>query len=147
MNIAAKIDEQGKWAWIALMVVGFIIFWPIGLALLFYIMWSGRMGCWKHGRVGHRHGPGRWHGLSGRSSGNTAFDEYKAETLRRLEDEQKEFVDFLDRLRAAKDKAEFDQFMAERRNRPAEPESGSDEPPAAPSGPTGPASPAPQPQA
>ena len=37
----------------------------------------------------------------------------------RLEEEQREFRDFLDRLRFAKDKAEFDQFMAERRNRPA----------------------------
>ena len=52
------------------------------------------------------------------SSGNHAFDEYRDETLRRLEEEQREFRDFLDRLRFAKDKAEFDQFMAERRNRP-----------------------------
>lgn len=58
-----------------------------------------------------------WWGSS-RSSGNRAFDEYRAETLRRLEEEQREFRDFLDRLRHAKDKAEFDQFMAERRNRP-----------------------------
>ena len=49
------------------------------------------------------------------SSGNRAFDEYRAETLRRLEEEQREFIAFLDRLRHAKDKAEFDQFMAERR--------------------------------
>jgi hypothetical protein len=48
-------------------------------------------------------------------SGNRAFDEYRADTLRRLEDEQREFLEFLDRLRHAKDKAEFDQFMAERR--------------------------------
>jgi hypothetical protein len=51
------------------------------------------------------------------SSGNSAFDEYRAETLRRLEEEQKEFKDFLDRLRHAKDKTEFDQFMADRRRR------------------------------
>jgi hypothetical protein len=51
------------------------------------------------------------------SSGNRAFDEYREETLRRLEAEQREFRAFLDRLRMAKDKAEFDQFMAERRNR------------------------------
>ena len=49
------------------------------------------------------------------------FDEYKAETLRRMEEEQKEFGSFLDRLRFAKDKAEFDQFMAERRSRPPAP--------------------------
>ena len=49
------------------------------------------------------------------SSGNKAFDDYRAETLRRLEDEQREFQEFLERLRFAKDKSEFDQFMAERR--------------------------------
>jgi Protein of unknown function (DUF2852) len=54
------------------------------------------------------------------SSGNRAFDEYRADTLRRLEDEQREFREFLDRLRFAKDKTEFDQFMAERRNRPGQ---------------------------
>jgi hypothetical protein len=56
-----------------------------------------------------------------RSSGNHAFDAYREETLRRLEDEQREFREFLDRLRFAKDKTEFDQFMADRRNRPGEP--------------------------
>ena len=52
-----------------------------------------------------------------RSSGNHAFDEYRDETLRRLEEEEREFKEFLDRLRQAKDKAEFDQFMAEMRGR------------------------------
>jgi hypothetical protein len=61
---------------------------------------------------------GRW--THARSSGNRAFDEYRSETLRRLEEEQREFREFLERLRMAKDKAEFDQFMTERRNRPAQ---------------------------
>jgi hypothetical protein len=60
---------------------------------------------------------GDWWGRP-RSSGNRAFDDYRAETLRRLEEEQREFKEFLERLRFAKDRAEFDQFMAERRNRP-----------------------------
>ncbi len=59
-----------------------------------------------------------WFGSS--SSGNHAFDDYRAETLKRLEDEQREFKDFLERLRFAKDRAEFDQFMTERRQRPFE---------------------------
>ena len=49
------------------------------------------------------------------SRGNRAFDEYRAETLRRLEDEEKEFREFLNNLRFAKDKAEFDDFLANRR--------------------------------
>lgn len=63
----------------------------------------GKMGC----------GGGGWGDSA--SSGNRAFDDYRMETLRRLEDEQREFRDFLERLRLAKDKQEFDQFMAERR--------------------------------
>ena len=73
-------------------------------------------------------GGGGW--FSPPSSGNHAFDEYRAETLKRLEDEQREFKDFLERLRFAKDRAEFDQFMSARRERPYEP-GPSNEPPQA----------------
>jgi len=55
------------------------------------------------------------------TSGNRAFDEYRSETLKRLEEEQSEFKEFLERLRFAKDRSEFDQFMNERRNRPQTP--------------------------
>ena len=55
----------------------------------------------------------RWH--TGPSSGNSAFDEYKTETLKRLEEEQSEFREFLNRLRMSKDRSEFDQFMNDRR--------------------------------
>ncbi len=131
MPLAEKIDEFGRPAWIVLMVLGFIIFWPLGLALLAYMIWGkhmcGRMG-WKSnacGWQGHRMGGrGTWWQPQP-SSGNRAFDEYREETLKRLEEEQREFKEFLDRLRFAKDKTEFDQFMAERRNRP--PEAKSDE--------------------
>lgn len=66
------------------------------------------------------------------SSGNNAFDEYRSETLKRLEDEQREFKEFLGRLRFAKDRAEFDQFMADRRQRPVEPNSQAEAPAADP---------------
>ena len=114
MELVHKLDEIGKPAWIGLMVAGFIVFWPVGLAVLGYMMWSGRMGCFKRSR-------GQWWKSENRasgSSGNAAFDDYKAETLRRLEEEQQEFQDFLEQLRRAKDKAEFDQFMSQRRTRP-----------------------------
>ena len=89
------------------------------------------MACWAHGSGDHwqrrmermqqrmermQAAAEQWTGRGYRSSsGNRAFDEYRDETLRRLEEEQREFKAFLDRLRHAKDKAEFDQFMAERR--------------------------------
>jgi hypothetical protein len=110
MELVQRLDDYGKPAWIALLVVGFVLFWPIGLAILAYLIWSGRMGCWKSGR-------GKWWKSETRTSGNSAFDDYRAETLRRLEEEQEEFQDFLEQLRRAKDKAEFDQFMASRRSR------------------------------
>ncbi len=66
------------------------------------------------------------------TSGNRAFDDYRSETLKRLEDEQREFKEFLARLRFAKDRAEFDQFMAERCQRPFEPDSQAEPPPADP---------------
>jgi hypothetical protein len=121
MPIVAKLDELGKPAWIALMILGFVVWWPVGLATLAFIIGSGRMSCWKGGGMSRWHGggehmrnPGTWWQPS-RSSGNRAFDEYRSETLQRLEEEQREFREFLARLRMAKDKAEFDQFMAERR--------------------------------
>ena len=71
-------------------------------------------------RNGRAEGPGETHGGWSQPprSGNRAFDEYRIDTLRRLEHEQREFHDFLARLRTAKDKAEFDQFMAGRRPPP-----------------------------
>jgi hypothetical protein len=118
--VAAKLDDLGKPAWIALMILGFIVWWPLGLATLAFLIWSRRMGCgnfrgFNWGQAGRSYGT-PWQP----SSGNRAFDEYRTETLRRLEDEQREFREFLERLRMAKDKAEFDQFMADRRNRPAD---------------------------
>jgi len=151
MYLVARIDDYGKAAWIALMVLGFIVWWPIGLAILGFLLWSRRMGCGHRGAWGGWH-EGRWerkmqrlrdkmerlkeweghggrHGWDARpSSGNSAFDAYRMETLRRLEDEQREFTEFLENLRHAKDKAEFDQFMAERRERPQTPPPSPQEP-------------------
>ena len=73
------------------------------------------------GRMGRVRSGAEWFGST--SSGNRAFDDYRSETLKRLEDEQREFKEFLSRLRVAKDRAEFDHFMADRRQRPFEPNS------------------------
>jgi len=128
--------REGRAIRVVATVLGFIVWWPIGLALLASQIWSGRMGCWTHRqeRAGAADGRGwtpPWAGWCGGSeerreaarpgSGNRAFDEYRTETLRRLEDEQREFGDFLERLRFAKDKSEFDQFMTERRQRAGRP--------------------------
>jgi hypothetical protein len=46
---------------------------------------------------------------------NKPFAAYRTAELARLEDEEREFRSYLDRLRGARDKAEFETFMAERR--------------------------------
>jgi hypothetical protein len=119
-------------AGIAFTILGFLFWWPVGLAMLFYMIGSGRMGCFGRRRRAmyqqFNQDGGPWSNWktwacgpgagAPPTSGNRAFDEYKAETLRRMEEEQKDFGSFLERLRFAKDKAEFDAFMAERRTRP-----------------------------
>lgn len=115
----AWLDHKGKGAWIAAMVLGFVFFWPVGFALLAYMIWSKRMfgkGC----TPARTHTPRHTAWAAMKPSGNRAFDAYKADTLRRLEEEQDAFEAFLERLREAKDKTEFDQFMDDRDRRAAE---------------------------
>ncbi len=109
------LDQRGKWAWITTMVLGFIIFWPVGLALLAYMIWGKQMFARSCGhRRNHDHHWGRYAMRAGQPTGNGAFDSYKAEALRRLEEEQEAFEAFLQRLRTSKDKTEFDAFMEDR---------------------------------
>ena len=153
-DVVARIDDFGRPAWLILMVLGFIVFWPLGLAILAYIIWSGRMGCsarygdvqewrdrasarWERKRERWERRMSRWGGPGGghfRQTGNRAFDEYREEALRRLEQEATEFSAFLERLRMAKDRAEFDEFMRDRRNRPAGTDEGSRGPEPQPQG-------------
>ena len=120
------LDERGKGAWIGAMVLGFIFFWPVGLALLAYMIWSKRMFKKSHNCSSRR---SNRHAMMA-TSGNSAFDAYKADTLRRLEEEQTNFESFLTRLRDAKDKAEFDQFMEDRTTKaaPSEDDDAANEP-------------------
>jgi len=114
-------------------ILGFLFWWPVGLAFLFFTLRSTKMGCWNHQdrwqnkmeRMRNRMERGfGFGGFGPASSGKRALDEYRMGTLRRLEDEQTAFRDFLDRLRQAKDKEEFDQFMAQHRRRPTSPSDG-----------------------
>lgn len=106
----AWLDARGKPAWIAAMILGFIFVWPVGLAILAYMIWSKRM--FNRTACSARRAATVFN--TAKSSGNSAFDAYKADTLRRLEEEQNAFESFLQRLRDAKDKQEFDAFMDDR---------------------------------
>ncbi len=123
MGFVSRVDELGRPALIAITIAAFWFWWPLGLAVLAYLAFNRR----RHRRLAAQGGRWQFPEMMGRAtrgfsyaapSGNRAFDEYRSETLRRLEDEQRDFVEYLDRLRQARDKQEFDQFMAERR-RPA----------------------------
>ncbi len=136
MPMSAFLNDLPKPAWIVATVLAFVLFWPLGLAMLGYLYGSGRIfnrqrqgpGQWYNTEAGQQQGGcwGKWgqQRQAAPQSGNAAFDEYRTETLRRLEEEQKEFVEYLERLRRAKDKAEFDQFMADRRRPTVTPDFG-----------------------
>jgi hypothetical protein len=107
---------------LALMILGFVLFWPVGLAALFYFLWRKKMGCnwrgqsWRPDRAFRDQAFNMFHG-----SGNAAFDDYRAAVLKRLEEERRKldeeqmaFRAFVERLRRAKDQEEFDRFMADR---------------------------------
>jgi hypothetical protein len=141
--------SKAKWSmWeIGAMVAGFVVFWPIGLIVLFWKLKKGEL--WQ----GSAAGSAPWAAWKGKgmtvgeqfkawsrmsdvlrsNSGNHAFEEYKAAELarldemrRKLEEDQKAFGDFMERVRRAKDKEEFERFMAER-NAPAAPQASASE--------------------
>src|SRR3990167_11002056 len=113
-GVVATLDGFGRPAWIVVMVLGFILFWPVGLAILAYLIWSGRMGCGRPGDMSRWQSrmADRWDRNKERwgremrgfhTSGNAAFDEYREETIKRLGEEQREVREFLARPRPAKD--------------------------------------------
>ncbi|MBS9721687.1 DUF2852 domain-containing protein [Tianweitania sp. BSSL-BM11] len=131
MNTTALIRPAWTPATIALMVVGFVVFWPLGLAMLGYILWGDRLDGFKRMMNGEgwfkncaakrsRHFGGGFN-----STGNVAFDDWRSAELNRLEEERRkldeardEFDAYVRELRRAKDQDEFDRFMNNRNTRP-----------------------------
>jgi hypothetical protein len=115
---------------VALTVIGFMLFWPLGLVMLAYILWGDRVPEFRRHFAGVRQGWSReWGGGCGAwrqaRSGNSAFDDYRERELRRLEEERRrleeerrQFEAFVHNLRRARDQEEFDRFMRDRNNRP-----------------------------
>ena len=142
---------------IVAMILGFVLFWPIGLAILFLKLWQTKSGhggdlatfarekadqardawgVWQPGAWASRApgwatnpaGPVRGQGWSMRSTGNAAFDDWRATELARLEEErrkleeaEREFTEHIEELRRARDREEFERFMSARRNRNGQP--------------------------
>lgn len=113
-----------KPAEIVAIVLGFVAFWPVGLGLLMWKIWKGRLPYisdinsvsditrdFQFSRPRTR-------------TGNSAFEEYRDAELRRLEEERRRlveeeraFAEYMERLKRARDQEEFDRFMAERHGR------------------------------
>lgn len=129
MNQSALLRPDWTPATVALMVLGFVVFWPLGLAMLAYILFGDRFREFK------REANGKMDGMfsrcrSGRSSrmnrhfndsGNVAFDDWRKGEIERIEAERRkldemreEFDAYMRELRRARDQEEFDRFMRER---------------------------------
>ena len=134
-------------ATIGLMVLGFFVFWPLGLAMLAYILFGERLQAFKRhanekvdgfarscgGGGGHwrNNGWGRHHH---HSTGNMAFDDWRKAEIDRIEEERRkldemraEFDNYMRELRRARDQEEFDRFMRDRefrKNQPQDPQNG-----------------------
>ena len=115
---------------IAMMIIGFMIFWPLGLAMIAYIIWGDRLDKFKTDVNSATEKAScmfskRDHSFRSHSrTGNVAFDDWREAELKRLHEERMkldamraEFDDYARELRRAKDEAEFNGFMAERAKR------------------------------
>ena len=125
---------RGRWNAfnIVLMILGFVIFWPLGLAMLAWIIWGDELGRMFRDAKAQFHsatggtvfrGNGRG-GISMGRTGNVAFDDYRDAELKRLDEERRkldemraEFDSFLRELRRVKDQEEFSRFMADYESR------------------------------
>jgi hypothetical protein len=114
------------------MVLGFVVFWPLGLAMLAYIIFGERLRGFKRDANNaadgffascrrSTHGRHRPHF----STGNVAFDDWRKAEIDRIEEERRkldemreEFDSYARELRRAKDQEEFDRFMRDRKSRP-----------------------------
>lgn len=118
-------------ATIALMVLGFVVFWPLGLAMLAYILFGDRLSAFKRDANARVDGfaracrSGRWRDKGFQfASGNMAFDDWRKAELDRIEEERRkldemraEFDAYMRELRRARDQEEFDRFMRDREAR------------------------------
>ena len=111
---------------IAMMIIGFMIFWPLGLAMIAYIVWGDRLEQFKTDvnkatdKASDLFAKGSNFGAFQRT-GNVAFDDWREAELKRLHEERikldnmrAEFDDYARELRRAKDQEEFESFMAHR---------------------------------
>ena len=101
--------------------LAFSWFWPAGFVLAVIFALRGFGPFQGQSRSMRPHERANTNGSLGRdtppvlqTSGNSSFDAYRSDMLARLESEHHSFQAFLVRLRQARDKTEFDNFMDDR---------------------------------
>ena len=130
MTNTALIRPAWTPATIALTVVGFMVFWPLGLAMLAFILWGDRLPAFRRDWNGNgAPWAAKWGGCASRKAaragfnrtGNVAFDDWRTKELDRLAEERRkldtlrdDFDAYARELRRAKDQEEFDRFMSNR---------------------------------
>jgi hypothetical protein len=103
---------------LALMITGFVVFWPLGLAVLFW-RGLGRSWPWEAGAGW------TWNALPALRrtprAGNQAFEAWQAEARARIEEERRQLDAEIEVFRAfretemrAAEKRELDRFLSER---------------------------------
>jgi len=111
---------------IAMMIIGFMIYWPLGLAMIAYIVWGDRLDGMKDdlNRATDKVSETFKSTTSASRTGNAAFDEWREVELTRLEEERqklnesvREFEEYQRELRRAKDADEFETFMKSRKRK------------------------------
>lgn len=129
MNQSALLRPDWTPATVVLMVLGFMVFWPLGLAMLAYILFGERFKAFKRDAnetadsMFAKCRSGGFRGRSHSTTGNVAFDDWRRAELDRIEAERRkldemraEFDGYMRELRRAKDQEEFDRFMRDRDN-------------------------------
>lgn len=99
-------------------IVALNVFWPAGVVIAIILAWRGGFAPTGRPAPAPRNIEDAVKSLmpttAQKTSGNARFDAYRTDMIERLEMEQRNFENFLGRLREAKDKSEFDDFMDER---------------------------------
>ena len=143
-DFAAGSPYRGQWrrsrgcgaSWSAAellaIVIGFMVYWPIGVAILACKLIQRRRGpgetwfeavrsAFAGGAASFGRDFGWGHAGTGNPSGNSAFDAWRAAEIERLEAERRKleearraFAAFAEEARRARDKEEFERFMARR---------------------------------
>ncbi len=92
--------------------------WDGGVRVWEAGLWAGRKLSERIDSLLRKDGAGRADGGPRRPVvRNSAFEEYRAAELARLEDEEREFHAYLERLWTARDRQEFETFMQDRQRR------------------------------